>query len=249
MVLEKKSGFRVVKGITTDDGAFRQVSVRRIVDFAKAGTRIGSLPYIGRLNNARVRGALKATLNGFLADMVLNETIDRIHARRFGDARAGDRRRGGGDDAAEADIQHRLHQGDHEPGVRETVMANTNVYRGSDGALVLAVDTGVEGEQAKAVIDQYSLTAGRASHGRGSAASNQTSSRSTSSASDTRPSCARATSTLPGSIERACVNGALLKLLLGDAAATAARRRRSSARRSTSTCASRTRSGPASPPP
>jgi hypothetical protein len=75
MVLEKKSGFRVVKGITTDDGAFRQVSVRRIVDFAKAGTRIGSLPYIGRLNNARVRGALKATLNGFLADMVLNEAL------------------------------------------------------------------------------------------------------------------------------------------------------------------------------
>lgn len=75
MVLEKKSGFRVVKGITTDDGAFRQVSVRRIVDYAKAGTRIGSLPYIGRLNNARVRGALKATLNGFLADMVLNEAL------------------------------------------------------------------------------------------------------------------------------------------------------------------------------
>jgi hypothetical protein len=75
MALEKKSGYRVVKGITTDDGAFRQVSVRRIVDYAKAGTRIGSLPYIGRLNNARVRGALKATLNGFLSDMVLNEAL------------------------------------------------------------------------------------------------------------------------------------------------------------------------------
>jgi hypothetical protein len=75
MALEKKSGFRVVKGITTDDGAFRQVSVRRVVDFAKAGTRIGSLPYIGRLNNARVRGALKATLNGFLSDMVIDEKL------------------------------------------------------------------------------------------------------------------------------------------------------------------------------
>jgi len=75
MALEKKSGFRVVKGITTDDGPFRQVSVRRIVDFAKAGTRIGSLPYIGRLNNARVRGALKATLNGFLSDMVQDEKL------------------------------------------------------------------------------------------------------------------------------------------------------------------------------
>ena len=75
MVLEKRSGFRIVKGITTDDSAFRQVSVRRIVDYAKAGTRIGSLPYIGRLNNSRVRGALKATLNGFLSDMVLNEAL------------------------------------------------------------------------------------------------------------------------------------------------------------------------------
>lgn len=75
MVLEKRSGFRIVKGITTDDTAFRQVSVRRIVDYAKAGTRIGSLPYIGRLNNSRVRGALKATLNGFLSDMVLNEAL------------------------------------------------------------------------------------------------------------------------------------------------------------------------------
>lgn len=75
MPLEKKAGFRIVKGITTDDGAFRQVSVRRIVDFAKAGTRIGSNPYIGKLNNTRVRGALKATLNGFLSDMVLNEAL------------------------------------------------------------------------------------------------------------------------------------------------------------------------------
>jgi hypothetical protein len=73
--LERKAGFRVVKGITTDSGPFRQISVRRIVDFAKAGTRIGSLPYIGRLNNARVRGAMQATLNGFLSDMVLNEAL------------------------------------------------------------------------------------------------------------------------------------------------------------------------------
>jgi Phage tail sheath protein subtilisin-like domain/Phage tail sheath C-terminal domain len=75
MALERKAGYRVVKGITTDDGPFRQVSVRRIVDYAKAGTRIGSMPYIGRLNNARVRGALQATLNGFLSDMVLNEQL------------------------------------------------------------------------------------------------------------------------------------------------------------------------------
>lgn len=75
LVLEKKAGYRVMKGITTDIGAFKQISVRRIVDYAKAGTRQGCLPYIGKLNNARVRSALKATLNGFLADMVLNEAL------------------------------------------------------------------------------------------------------------------------------------------------------------------------------
>jgi hypothetical protein len=65
----------VVKGITTDDGAFRQISVRRTVDYAKAGVRIGSNPYIGRLNNSRVRAALKATLDGFLSGMVLDEML------------------------------------------------------------------------------------------------------------------------------------------------------------------------------
>jgi len=75
LALERKSGFRVVKGITTDTGPFRQISVRRIVDYAKAGTRIGTLPYIGRLNNARVRGAMQATLNGFLSQMVLDEAL------------------------------------------------------------------------------------------------------------------------------------------------------------------------------
>jgi hypothetical protein len=75
MPLERKAGYRIVQGLTTDGGAFRQVSVRRIVDYAKAGTRIGSLPYIGRLNNARVRGALQATLNGFLSNMVLDEQL------------------------------------------------------------------------------------------------------------------------------------------------------------------------------
>jgi hypothetical protein len=75
LALERKNGMRIVKGITTDSGAFRQISVRRIVDYAKRGTRDGSQPYIGRLNNARVRGALKATLNGFLSDMVLNEAL------------------------------------------------------------------------------------------------------------------------------------------------------------------------------
>jgi hypothetical protein len=75
LVLQKNLGIRVLKGITTDNAAFRQISVRRIVDYAKAGVRIGSNPYIGRLNNGRVRAALKATLDGFLSGMVLDEML------------------------------------------------------------------------------------------------------------------------------------------------------------------------------
>lgn len=75
LVLRKHLGFRALKGITTDDGAFKQISVRRIVDFAKAGVRQGANPYIGRLNNARVRAAMKATLDGFLSSMVLEEKL------------------------------------------------------------------------------------------------------------------------------------------------------------------------------
>ena len=75
MLLVKTFGIRVLKGVSTDTGAFKQVSVRRIVDYAKAGVRLGSNPYIGRLNNSRVRAALKATLDGFLSGMVLDEML------------------------------------------------------------------------------------------------------------------------------------------------------------------------------
>jgi hypothetical protein len=75
LVLRDELGIRVLKGITTDTAAFRQISTRRITDYAKAGVRIGSNPYIGRLNNVRVRGALKATLDGFLSQMVLDEML------------------------------------------------------------------------------------------------------------------------------------------------------------------------------
>ena len=111
LVLKKELGFRVLKGITSDDGAFRQISVRRIVDYAKAGVRIGSNPYIGRLNNSRVRAALKATLDGFLSSMILDEmligyTLD-----------AGDRRPGHRHDDAAADVLDRFREGHHEPPV------------------------------------------------------------------------------------------------------------------------------------
>jgi hypothetical protein len=75
LLVRQKFGFQVVKGITTDSGAFTQISVRRIVDYAKTGVRMGSDPYIGRLNNARIRAALKATLDGFLSQMVVDEML------------------------------------------------------------------------------------------------------------------------------------------------------------------------------
>jgi hypothetical protein len=76
-VLYRGLGTRVLKGITTDTGAFKQISVRRTVDYAKDGVRRGSNPYIGKLNNARVRAALQATLDGFLSGMVLDERLQK----------------------------------------------------------------------------------------------------------------------------------------------------------------------------
>jgi len=77
LLLEKRQGFRVVRGITTQPpgSAFAQITTRRIVDYAKYGVRSAATPYIGLLNNERVRGALKATVNSFLAEMVLDEML------------------------------------------------------------------------------------------------------------------------------------------------------------------------------
>ena len=75
MVLEERQGVRVVRGLTTDDGAFKQVTTRRIVDFAKAGIRQASDAFIGRLNNQRVRAALAGAINGFLTSMVQDEAL------------------------------------------------------------------------------------------------------------------------------------------------------------------------------
>lgn len=75
LVLEERQGVRVVRGLTTDDGAFTQITTRRIVDFAKRGIRQASNPFIGRLNNQRVRSALKGTIDGFLTTMVIDEQL------------------------------------------------------------------------------------------------------------------------------------------------------------------------------
>jgi hypothetical protein len=75
LAVRRRFGQQVVRGISTDPGAFSQISVRRTVDYAKAGVRLGANPYIGKLNNARVRAALKATLDGFFSQMVLDEML------------------------------------------------------------------------------------------------------------------------------------------------------------------------------
>ncbi len=76
LALEQRQGFRIVKGITTSTiTAFAQITTRRIVDFAKFGVRSAANPYIGLLNNERVRGALRATINSFLAEMVDDEML------------------------------------------------------------------------------------------------------------------------------------------------------------------------------
>ena len=74
--IEKREGFRVVKGITTaTNSAWHQITTRRIVDFAIYGVRSACNPYIGKLNNERVRGAMKATLDAFLTRMVQDEAL------------------------------------------------------------------------------------------------------------------------------------------------------------------------------
>lgn len=75
--LEQRQGVRVVRGLTTDTGGFRQVTTRRIVDFAKAGIRKVSNPFIGRLNNERVRAALQGAIDGFLTTMLIDEQLTR----------------------------------------------------------------------------------------------------------------------------------------------------------------------------
>ena len=94
----------------------------------------------------------------------------------------------------------------------------TTVYRGSDGTIALAVEAGVEGDAAAAVNDAYSLTP----IGRVTGVTVRVTN-------DVKPfhelGQRFATELRPGninvygSIDRAYVNGALLKLMLGDAAA------------------------------
>jgi phage tail sheath protein FI len=75
LVLEDRQGIRVVRGITTEGAAFAQITTRRIVDFAKAGIRQVASPFVGKLNNDRVRKALRGAIDGFLTTMVVDEAL------------------------------------------------------------------------------------------------------------------------------------------------------------------------------
>jgi hypothetical protein len=76
LALEQRQGFRIVRGITTSTNtAWQQITTRRIVDYAKYGVRSASEPYIGLLNNERVRAALHVTVNAFLGGMVDDEML------------------------------------------------------------------------------------------------------------------------------------------------------------------------------
>jgi hypothetical protein len=78
LAIEERRGLgrRVVQGITTSSNtAWKQITTRRIVDYAKYGVRSAAEPYIGLLNNERVRSALRATINSFLTEMVEDEML------------------------------------------------------------------------------------------------------------------------------------------------------------------------------
>jgi hypothetical protein len=78
LALEERRGVRVVRGVTTqasENGPFSQITTRRITDYAKAGIRQVSNPFIGRLNNQRVRKAMEGAIDGFLTTMLQDESL------------------------------------------------------------------------------------------------------------------------------------------------------------------------------
>lgn len=96
-------------------------------------------------------------------------------------------------------------------------MPNTNVYRGSDGAITLSVEQSGEGAAAQGIIDENELTTvGRATNVTVEVTSELKPFHELGQRYPTelRPGNVNIT----GTMERAYINGALLKLLLGEAA-------------------------------
>ena len=96
--------------------------------------------------------------------------------------------------------------------------ANTSIFTGADGSLTLSVPQGVEGESAQAlVIGPYDLIAvGRVENVQVTVSSEVHAFRELGQRYATQLRAGNVT--ISGTIGRAYVNGALLKLLLGDAA-------------------------------
>jgi len=96
-------------------------------------------------------------------------------------------------------------------------MANTNVYTGADGSITLSVPTSPEGEQAQAVIDNFNLiSVGRVQNVRVEVS---TVVRAYHEIGQRYPAQLRPGNvSISGTIGRAYINGALLRLMLGEGA-------------------------------
>ena len=98
-------------------------------------------------------------------------------------------------------------------------MANTNVFTGADGSMTLSVPVGTEGEAAQTVLDAYDMIAvGRVQDVRVEVHSDVKAFHEVGQryATELRPGNVN----IRGTIGRAYINGAMLRLLLGEAADT-----------------------------
>jgi hypothetical protein len=77
VVQDPRSSPQVLRGLTSvaPGHPYQLITTRRIVDYARMQVRSAAKPYLGRLNNERVRRALRATLDTALAAMLQNEML------------------------------------------------------------------------------------------------------------------------------------------------------------------------------
>ena len=74
-MLEERGGVRVVRGLTSDSGPFKEITTRRITDFAKGGIRqVAARSSAGSTTSACARRC-NGAINGFLTGMVADEAL------------------------------------------------------------------------------------------------------------------------------------------------------------------------------